>query len=42
MGAVYFADGYEAMNGFHNGTFESHSPCDTNGHGTHMTSTVAR
>lgn len=41
VGARFFVDGYEAMNGPLNETVESRSPRDTDGHGTHTASTAA-
>lgn len=41
VGARFFVNGYEAMNGPLNETVESRSPRDTDGHGTHTASTAA-
>eukprot|EP00250_Pteridium_aquilinum_P021394 c25106_g1_i2 orf=74-2404(-) len=41
VGARFFVNGYEAMNGPLNESTESRSPRDTDGHGTHTASTAA-
>ncbi|KAH7423888.1 hypothetical protein KP509_12G079200 [Ceratopteris richardii] len=41
VGARFFLNGYEAMNGPLNESVESRSPRDTDGHGTHTASTAA-